>query len=139
MMPSWTPTPEQVHGLIPQRVTGGPFTTTTTPTVAQVSSLADGVSEEVLAEVGGTVPAELEGQANWAARLGTAAYVESALFPEQSDDGLGAQLYERYRETLTRLRNAVEALGTAGVPGDVTMSTTRTRSAVVVDYEAGLL
>lgn len=137
MAVSWSPTPAQVKGLVPQRVAGGPFTTTTTPTLAQVQDLGDGVAEEVLAEVGGTVPAELDGQANWVARLGTAAYVELGFFPEQQDESNspGALLYQRYTEALARLRAAVDAAG-GTVPGEARLGSLRTPSATVADYEA---
>jgi len=137
-MPSWTPTPEQVKALLPARVAGGPFTATSTPTVAQVQGLAEGLVEEVLAEVGGTIPAELEGQANWVARLGTAAYVELGFYPEQQDDSgsTGSILYQRYMDALGRLRAAVDATAGVATPTDPTLATTRTPSATVADAEA---
>lgn len=126
-MVTWTPTVDQVKGLIPQRVAGGPFSTTSVPTSAQVAQLATQITAEVLAEVG-TIPEAIQDMANWVSTLGTAAYVELGFFPEQQDEsgGTGAILYQRYMDGLKRLQGAV-----AGQGGDLA-ATANLRSAVVM-------
>lgn len=135
MAAEWEPTPDQVKGLIPTRATGGPFSTQTKPTLDQVAGYIEGVVSEVEAEVGAIPDDEsLQRQANWAAALGAAYYVEQGLFPEQqSEGGTADRLYDRYQAQLARLRRSITDFGQSA--SRQTVGTVRTPSATALGLE----
>lgn len=126
-MADWTPTPAEVHALIPTRNNGAAFSETSTPTEDEVETLADGITTEILATVGVDLPdveeagaQTLHDLAKFAAQLGTAALIELGEFPEQGGFGdqtnvAGAALYARYRQTLEMLARKVRGFGVSGV------------------------
>jgi hypothetical protein len=138
----WTPTPDEVKGLIPARARSGPFTEETTPTYADVVHVIDGVVTEVVGEVG-AIPDDSLGphdglaqQARWAATLGAAYYVEAGFFPEQQDTNQSPadRLYGRYQAQLDRLRKAIEAHYSSERVSSG-LGTIRVRSGTVADYK----
>ena len=126
MAESWTPTPAEVHALIPTRNNGAAFSATSAPTEDEVETLADGITTEILAYTG-TIPdvsetgaQALHDLAKWTAQLGTAALIELGEFPEQNAFGdqtttVGGALYARYRQALELLARKVRGFGFSGV------------------------
>lgn len=130
MPETWTPTPAQVHALIPTRNNGRPFDVNSTPTAAEVSALAEGITAEIIGEVGTLPPLAqtdpvlaasadaIHDLAAWTAQLGTAAIVELGVYPEQSDFGgdntVGGTLFARYRRAVEQLKRRVATFGTGG-------------------------
>lgn len=139
----WTPQPGEVKGLIPQRVGAGPFTDDTVPSYDEVVGLIDGIVTEVRGDVGAIPDDEnLLRQARWAATLGAAYYVEAGFFPEQQDATVTSpaeRLWNRYQAQLDRLRAAVEAFYSKQQGGGPQVGTIKMTSAVVADYQPGLL
>lgn len=111
---SITPTPEQVHALIPTRAAGRPFSADTTPTRSQVATIAAQVSEALVVELPELTPAQ-RALARYVVTLGAAASVEDAFYPEQQADApAAARLFRRYTDELQRLRDLVHGTGAAG-------------------------
>lgn len=145
MPPAWTPTPAEVHAVIPQRVGGGAFSEATIPTKTQVEAVIADVVAEVVAEAGpfdSTVvvnpAAGIDDQvtvadlANRAATLGAASQIEDSFFPEQQtsvgpygveQDGGNQHLFARYRRALDLLRRHVTAAAGTNQPFSGSIST----------------
>jgi len=117
--PPWEPTPSEVHGIIPQRTNGKPFTDDTVPTVAQVTTIISDVMSEVDSWLEHTVvPEQHVDLARFVVKLGAAKEIERAFWPEQGQAPSGSsyvQLKQRYEETLAQLVLAV--LGIVVNPG----------------------
>lgn len=111
----WEPTPAEVKALIASRNDGRPFSDTTIPTHHEVTQTIGDICVEIEAKLQRVeVPENLAGLAKRAAKLGAAAEIERAYFPEQhdfSDTATYARLFARYREVLEELRDAVLGLG----------------------------
>lgn len=143
MTEPWTPTPEQVHAVIPTRNNGRPFDATSSPTTQQVATSAQFVTARVVGKVGRLpqIPApgdpffdqvsDLHSLATVTTVFGTAALVELGEFPEQNDFGasenrVGAALYSQYRDALddlaAALRSYRRALGGRPPAGTIRMS-----------------
>lgn len=131
MTPSWAPTSDEVHAVIPTRARQQPFNETSVPTVAEVRSIIEQICTEVVAEVGPFDPSKnlshsaddaqrtVGDMARWAATLGAASTVELGFFPEQQtlgDTTPGQILYQRYQQALARLKASIEAIATAEDP-----------------------
>lgn len=123
--PSWTPGLAAVGAFIPTRtrervdddgyaaapdVGTNTFTTDTTPTADQVTSILDGVCAEIIARCG-TIPTALEDFAGRVAALGTAADVEITFPPDGDSPNISEMLRKRYADALDRLCNAAQSAG----------------------------
>jgi hypothetical protein len=101
---AWSPTPAQVHAVIPTRPT---FTDTSRPSVAEVQDIIDLTADSVAAEARtNTFEDSLVGKVRYVVCLGVASQVEMAFFPEQQTgpDSPGQELYARYQAELIGLR-----------------------------------
>lgn len=114
----FTPSPSDVHAYL---AAYPPFTSSSTPTSDEVQTIADQIAGDLRAELTVQPSAELNGLALLAVTLGTAAYVATSWWPEQQagDNSLASQLYGRYVNALTRLREllggtSADAAGDAG-------------------------
>ncbi|NUW45547.1 hypothetical protein [Nonomuraea rhodomycinica] len=118
--PSWTPSLEQVADHIPTRTRSaaaagddsmlGTFNQQTTPTNEQATRQITAAVAEVLAAVGGTIPAappHLVTLASEAAALRAAADIELAYPGRQADVSVYEQLDRRAKDALQRLIDAV--------------------------------
>jgi hypothetical protein len=96
----------------------GAFSTTTSPTLAQVEKMIDSSVADVAMRAG-LIPEGLEGVARHAAALWTAASIERSYFPEQAnnENSAYALFREDYLEAVARIVEAVidPAPGTSGV------------------------
>lgn len=124
MAESWQPTLEQVADHIPTRTRDaanpgsdtllGTFNASTTPTDEQATRQIVAAVAEVLAAVGGTVPAtpaHLETLASEAAALRAAADIELAYPDRNADVNVFQQLDQRAKDALQRLIDAVNDAG----------------------------
>ncbi|GAA3172487.1 hypothetical protein [Nonomuraea roseoviolacea] len=124
MAESWTPTLEQVADHIPTRTRPteppgtdtllGTFNGQTTPTAEQANRQITAAVAEVLAAVGGTIPAappHLATLASEAAALRAAASIELAYPDRQADVNVYEQLNARAIAALQRLIDAVNDAG----------------------------
>jgi hypothetical protein len=122
--PSWTPSLEQVADHIPTRTRDsttpgsdtllGTFNGQTTPTDEQANRRIVRAVAEVLAAVGGTVPATpayLASLASEAASLRAAADIELAYPDRQADVSVYEHLNQRAKDALQRLIDAVNDQG----------------------------
>jgi hypothetical protein len=107
---AFQPSPDQVHALIAQRPA---FTTTSKPSLAEVQSLIDMRTADLLGELAGAdVPLNLFGLAQRTIALGVAADIESGYFPEQQlGDSQHASLTARYLQALTRFQQLLAEQG----------------------------
>lgn len=87
-----------------------PLNQQTRPSAEQVEELIQQAGDDVLTEVGGTVPVAVQGAAQSLVALGAALLVELTYFPEQVNSGRSAysQLKDLYDSRLIRLVTAVQ-------------------------------
>lgn len=124
MAETWQPTLEQVADHIPTRTRDsttpgsdallGTFNASTTPTDEQAARKILAAVAEVLAAVGGTIPATptyLASLASEAAALRAAADIELAYPDRDADVQVFAQLDQRAKDALQRLIDAVNDQG----------------------------
>lgn len=127
----WTPTLEQVADHIPTRTRDastpgsdtllGTFTAQTTPTSEQAIRQIKAAVNEVLSQVGGTVPttpAYLQLMASQAASLRAAADIELAYPDRQADISTAQQLDQRAKDALAALKEAINDVG-SGTEGSL--------------------
>jgi hypothetical protein len=98
----WSPRPEDVKAIIPQRLGGEPFGFDTVPTEGEVSLIIDRVAGRTASYVVEDITAQCAGLATYVVALDAAAVVERGLFPEQAVQP-GSQ-YEQLRDEADRLR-----------------------------------
>lgn len=107
----WTPEPDAVAALIPQR-TGDPsgraattFTGATVPTASQVVEVIDAVVAEVHGACG-VIDPDLYDTAKRVVALGAASYVELQFFPDKqlSPQSPSQELWSRYQTALKALK-----------------------------------
>ena len=125
MAEPWQPTLEQVADHIPTRTRStaaapgddtllGTFNASTTPTDEQAARKILAAVAEVLAAVGGTIPATpsyLASLASEAAALRAAADIELAYPDRQADVSVFEQLDQRAKDALQRLIDAINDQG----------------------------
>lgn len=124
MAETWQPTLEQVADHIPTRTRDattpsvdtllGTFNASTTPTDEQATRKILAAVAEVLAAVGGTIPATpsyLASLASEAAALRAAADIELAYPDRQADVSVFEQLDQRAKDALQRLIDAINDQG----------------------------
>jgi hypothetical protein len=116
---AWTPTADDIAGLLAQRTvdaTGiptGRFSVTTSPTSAQVDvSIAD-IAGEVTATCG-PIPAILTADAKLVTKLGAAWLVETSFDDDTASDALATMYATRYQLALARLATAVAQVNQSG-------------------------
>ncbi|MFB4275733.1 hypothetical protein ACBJ59_10610 [Nonomuraea sp. MTCD27] len=131
MAEAWAPLLEQVADHIPTRTRDkdtpsddtllGTFNASTTPTGEQAQRHINAACREVLAAIGGTLPATptfLPGMATDAAALRAAATIELAYPDRQADVSVYEQLNTRADAALQRLIDAVNDQG-SGTEGSL--------------------
>lgn len=102
MIQPFEPTPAEVKALMPARVNGGPFTTDTTPTIAEVQTIIEEVATEVADNFDEPIPEELHDLARRVVKEGAARDIERGFWPEQHDESDTAT-YARYRDRFNEL------------------------------------
>lgn len=116
----FTPFPKDVHAYL---AAYPEFTGTSKPTADEVQTIADQIAGDLVAELTVQPSEQLNGLALLAVTLGTAAYVAQSWWPEQQagDNSLGQQLYGRYLNALSRLRQLLDGTSadTAGDAGSI--------------------
>lgn len=124
-LPAWTPSLDDIGGLVPMRtielgnLTGTPsgtFTALTMPNATQVEGYAQAAADRVLATVGELDPS-LEGLANSVAALWAASLVELAQPSDQQDARRFQQLREQYDADLAALLERNEVVTGIGADG----------------------
>lgn len=112
-----TPTPDEVHALIPQRPA---FTLSSRPSTNEVQAIINIVADAVAVEsISGTFPTRFTGKIKYVIALNVAAQVEMSYFPEQQlgPDSPAAQLTSSYTRELLGLRSLLTALDLSGAEG----------------------
>lgn len=115
-MLGWEPLPEDVKALIPARVAGREFTSTSTPTSDQVETLIADMARDLRNYAGTDILPALQDFARDTAAWGAAAEVERGLYPEQSTSA-GSNysiLRAEYLDRRARLAAIAAATGDGG-------------------------